>query len=239
MLVISVLNESTTVADEDVRRLLPAVSTQWNRDLKAAWGVRQAEFSLVAQGKPAQSQSWWVALFDNADQASALGYHDLTDEGLPLAKIFVDELRDDETILSIGASHEICELAVDPWLNAAYQDVHGAFWAADICDPVEDDQYGYDIGGVLVSDFVLPSWYSRASEAGPYDFMEHTHAPFEVLAGGRAHRFDPQQGWQQLAGSRARLSARVINCAHGSRRERRTRQWNARLERSEPETWTR
>jgi hypothetical protein len=45
-------------------------------------------------------------------------------------------------------------MAVDPWLNSAYQDPHGHFWAGEVCDPVEDDQYGYEINGVLVTDFV-------------------------------------------------------------------------------------
>jgi hypothetical protein len=33
--------------------------------------------------------SWWLVFLDNSDQAGALAYHDLTNEGLPLSKVFV------------------------------------------------------------------------------------------------------------------------------------------------------
>jgi len=45
-----------------------------------------------------------------------------------------------------------------------------------------------------------------------------------VLTGGYAQKFDPQQGWIQVTGSRARQSNRA-HAARGSRRERRFRQW--------------
>jgi hypothetical protein len=35
---------------------------------------------------------WWLVFLDNSDQAGALAYHDLTNEGLPLSKVFVNLL---------------------------------------------------------------------------------------------------------------------------------------------------
>lgn len=77
-----------------------------------------------------------------------MAYHDLTNEGLPISKVFVKTILADKTSVSVGATHEICEMAVDPWLNSAYQDPQGVFWAGEVCDPVEDDQYGYQIGNI-------------------------------------------------------------------------------------------
>jgi hypothetical protein len=72
-------------------------------------------------------------------------------------------------------------MAVDPWLNSAYQDPHGHFWAGEVCDPVEDDEYGYEINGVLVTDFVTPNWFAHPYAKGAIHLKGHALAPFEVL----------------------------------------------------------
>jgi len=113
---------------------------------------------------------------------------------------------------------------VDPWLNSAYQDLQGVFWAGEVCDPVEDDQYGYQIGGILVTDFVTPNWFAHQHAQGNIDLKGHANAAFEILTGGYAQYFDPQQGWQQVTGSLTRHSRRVAQAPEGSRGERRSRQ---------------
>lgn len=152
----------------------------------------------------------------------------MTDEGLPISKVFVKTIKADNASVSVGATHEICEMAVDPWLNSAYQDPQGVFWAGEVCDPVEDDQYGYEIGGVLVTDFVTPNWFAHQHAQSNIDLKGHANAPFEILTGGYAQKFDPQAGWQQVTGSMARRSRRVADMPDGSRRERRVRQWTSR-----------
>jgi len=37
--------------------------------------------------------SWWLVFLDNSDQAGALAYHDLTNDGLPISKVFVKTLQ--------------------------------------------------------------------------------------------------------------------------------------------------
>src|SRR5262249_33733373 len=124
--------------------------------------------------------------------------------------------------VSVGATHEICEMAVDPWLNCAFQDPQGRFWAGEICDPVEDDQYGYLIGNTLVTDFVTPNWFAHQFAQGNYDFKGRTQGEFEILSGGYAQVFDPQQGWQQITGAKAAHGKRA-KAPRGSRRDRRLR----------------
>jgi len=93
-------------------------------------------------------------------------------------------------------------------------------------DPVESDSYGYDIGGVLVTDFATPAWFGFA-HAGTrsLDFQGHLTAAFAVGTGGYAQKYDPATGWTQVNGERARTSgmAHVLEPQEGSRRERRTR----------------
>lgn len=226
---IAVINESTVFADVAVAKMVPALAEQWNRDLLPVWGVDPGNFVIVPKGKAPENGMWWLVFLDDSDQADALAYHDLTDQGLPISKVFVKTITADKQSVSVGASHECLEMAVDPWLNSAYQDSTGTFWAGEIADPVEDDQYGYDIGGVLVSDFVTPNWFGHEHPVGPIDFKGHAKAPFQVLSGGYAQKFDPASGWVQIIGAQAQLLHRAVNPPIGSRRNRRVLRTEWRL----------
>jgi hypothetical protein len=227
---LAVINESTSIKDQDVQNMIPALRQQWNTDLRSVWGVDEAAFTFIPKAQAPAAGTWWVVYLDDSDQADALAYHDLTNEGLPISKIFVKSILADKSSVSVGASHELCEMAVDPWLNSAYQDPQGTFWAGEVCDPVEDDEYGYQIGKILVSDFVTPNWFAHQHAQAAIDFKAHAHAPFAVLAGGYAQKFDPQKGWQQITGSKAMSSKRLAHAGPGTRRERRARQWKQKLE---------
>jgi hypothetical protein len=229
---IAVMNESTVLSDDEVLQMMPAFTQQWNIDLSSVWNVEPATFTFVPAGVSPLPSTWWVVFLDDSDQADALAYHDLTSEGLPLSKVFGRTILADKGLVSVGATHEICEMAVDPWLNSAYQDPEGVFWAGEVCDPVEDDQYAYDIGGVSVTDFVTPNWFAHKFAQSPIDLKGHALSAFEVLSGGYAQKFDPQAGWVQITGSKAAATARAIPVA-GSRRERRSRQMD-KWERSVP-----
>jgi hypothetical protein len=226
MLQIAVINESTASTDADVQKMIPAFNTQWNNDLNSVWGVGAATFTFNPRQQAPPAGSWWVVFLDNSDQANALAYHDLTNEGLPISKVFVKTIQADKASLSVGASHEICEMAVDPWLNSAYQDPQGTFWAGEICDPVEADLYGYEVGGILVTDFATPNWFGHKNAVGAIDLRQHARSAFQVLSGGYAQKFDPQKGWVQVTGAEAARTLRGSQAAPGSRRERRARGWH-------------
>ncbi len=222
MINISVINESTVMSDAAVQAMIPAFQTQWNRDLAPVWVLEQAVFTWTAKGNPVPKTSWWLVFLDDSDQADALAYHDVTDTGLPISKVFVKTIQQDQSSVSVGATHEICEMAVDPTINLAAQDTKGTFWAYEVSDPVEADQYGYDIDGVLVTDFVTPSWFGYQNSSGPFDFQKHALKPFAVLSGGYAQKFT-SKGWVQVNGAEAKLSkrSRVQMAPKGSRRARR------------------
>lgn len=222
MLNIAVLNSSTAMTDDQVQAMLGAFAVQWNGDLSTAWNVEDATFTFVPKGQAPLAESWWLVFLDNSDQAKTLAYHDLTNEGLPLSKVFIKTIQADGASVSVGATHELCEMAVDPWLNSAYQDSQGTFWAGEICDPVEDDQYGYMIDGVLVTDFVTPNWFAHKFSQMPYDKQSHADKAFAVLTGGYAQKFEGN-GWVQVTGAKA-MTSQMATASYGSRRERRTRQ---------------
>jgi hypothetical protein len=225
MLQIAVINESTATTDAEVTSYLPAFTQQWNTDLIGIWPVLQSQFQFTPKNTPPPAGSWWVVFLDDSDQADALAYHDLTNDGLPLSKVFVKTIQADNASLSVAATHEVCEMAVDPWLNSAYQDNQGVFWAGEVCDPVEDDQYGYQIGNILVTDFVTPNWFAHKYSQTTMDLKSHAASAFEVLTGGYAQKFDPNKGWQQVTGSKAESSKMAMHAPKGSRRDRRARGW--------------
>jgi hypothetical protein len=167
--------------DAQVEEKIPAFSAQWNKDLSFVWSVDDAAFTFTAKKKAPARGSWWVVFLDNSDQANALAYRDLTNEGLR---------------------------------------------AGEVCDPVEADEYGYDIGGILVTDFVTPNWFGHEHATRAIDFKSRAHAAFEVLTGGYAQKYDPRSvSWQQVTGAKAMKTIRDSQAAVGSRRERRARGW--------------
>ena len=219
---VAVMNASTVMSDADVQKMIPAFDQQWNKDLRPVWGVDAATFTFIPKHQMPPAASWWLVFLDDSDQAGALAYHDLTNEGLPISKVFVKTLIADKASVSVGATHELCEMAVDPWLNSAYQDPKGDFWAGEVCDPVESDQYSYKIGDVLVTDFITPNWFAHQHANGGIDLKAYVHKAFDILAGGYAQKFEPGHGWVQVNGSAAK-SGHQAHAARGSRRERRSR----------------
>jgi hypothetical protein len=224
---IAVINESTSASDSEIQAMLPAFAQQWNIDLKAVWGVDDATFTFFTKGVRPTMGTWWLVFLDTVGQPEALAYHDLTDDGLPISKVFVKTIQADNASLSVGATHELCEMAVDPWLNSGYQDPNGTFWAGEVCDPVEDDEYAYKIGDVFVTDFVTPDWFAHEHSHSSVDFKRHAHKAFEIMSGGYAQFFDPQKGWQQVTGNRA-VRTRRADAPRGSRRERRQRRFSSK-----------
>src|SRR5437588_9453672 len=73
--------------------------------------------------KVAKPADWQFVYFDDADTAGALGYHDLTEDGQPVSKIFVKTTLQDNQLVSVTACHELFEMVIDPitnlWAEAA------------------------------------------------------------------------------------------------------------------------
>jgi hypothetical protein len=110
---VSVINASTVLTDSDVQAVVPALQTQVHRDFAPAWGV-DADLTFVGSGATPPSGTWWLSILDNSDQAGALGYHDLTPDGLPLGKVFAGSDLQLGFKWTVTASHELLEMLGDP-----------------------------------------------------------------------------------------------------------------------------
>lgn len=219
-------DQSSGVADSDAKAWTAALQKQVSNDFASAWELEGAELVFVPQGGKPLAGAWAIALLDNSDQAGALGYHDLTPDGLPLGKVFAGTDRQYGETVSVTLSHELLEMLGDPWINLCAQGADGKFYAYEASDAVEADKLGYQIDGVQVSDFVLPAWFGHG--AGPYDHLGHLSKPFELAPGGYIGAFDPSsgQGWTQVTAQGAKPTASELFRSLpriGSRRERRAR----------------
>ena len=73
------------------------------------WGV-DADLVFVPLGEKPPKGDWWVVILDDSDEGGALGYHDVTDEGLPLGKVFAGTDILYGISWTVTASHEILEM---------------------------------------------------------------------------------------------------------------------------------
>jgi hypothetical protein len=228
---VAIVNASTAVQDSQVQAIVPALQTQVHRDFAPVWGV-DADLIFVGHGAAPPAGSWWLTVLDNSDQAGALGYHDLTDEGLPAGKAFAGTDIQAGNSWTTTVSHELLEMLGDPDVDLcayAQKDSGGMIlYAYEVCDACEADSSGYPIDGVLVSDFVYPAWFEsfRAPNSTQFDYRKLIAQPFQLLAEGYISQFDTSStdGWTQ-ASPAGRYAARA---PVGSRRERRRiprRQW--------------
>jgi len=67
--------------------------------------------------------------------------------------------------------------------------------AYEVCDPCEDDSYGYKIDGVLVSDFVYPSWFESFHKGAStrFDHGRHIRKPSSSCPGDTSTSSTPPQ----------------------------------------------
>jgi len=238
---IAVINASSAVSDQQVQAMVPALQTQVHRDFAPVWGV-DADLTFVGHGATAPPGSWWLTVLDNSDQAGALGYHDRTDEGLPLGKAFAGTDIQAGNSWTVTVSHELLEMLGDPDIDlCAYAPKNGGgmlLYAYEVCDACEADSTGYNINGTLVSDFVYPAWFESFRTAGTqFDYRSLIQQPFGLLTEGYISVFDTTNtdGWTQTSpqGAQGRYAMRA---PVGSRRERRRTprgQWlRSKVERS-------
>jgi hypothetical protein len=232
---IAIINASTVLTnDSEVQNVVAALQTQVTRDFAPAWGI-DADLRLVPKGTQPAPGEWWLALLDDSDQAGALGYHDLSKEGLPLGKVFAKTDLTYGEKWSVTTSHELLEMLADPNINLTVFDESssgGRLFAYEVCDACEADNLGYQINGVQVSDFVFPSWFESFRKKGTqFDQCKHIHKPFQLLKGGYIGVYDVKSGsgWTQLTAEKVNFRARA---PVGSRRERRTIPSSERIESS-------
>jgi hypothetical protein len=228
---VAIVNASTVCSDEEVATITAALQHQVDHDFRPTWGIA-AELTAVPKDTPPPADAWVLAILDDSDQARALGYHDLTPELLPAGKVFAKSDQEFGAAVSVTASHELLEMLGDPFVNTSALDPKtGRLCAYESSDAVEADELGYEIDGVLVSDFVLPQYFDpeHAGKGKPLSFKGNVDEPFSLAKGGYMNFLDLgdlEKGWQQVTAegtpdSGREEGQRSIEILPGSRRHRR------------------
>ena len=202
---IAVFNQATTPLGLDLDRLVAALQKFVTDSVAPVWGTPER----LARASGFRKGAWAFVFLDTADQANALAYHELTPDGLPLAKVFVKTIADAGASLTVAASHELVEMLVDPAINllSLGPDPKAAY-AYESADPVEADALGFRVNGFLMSDFVYPSYFENFHKPNStkFDYRGKVSKPFQILPGGYQLVFKNGQ-WSQLTTSKSKARA--------------------------------
>lgn len=170
-----------------LERVANVLEVQLYRDYAPFWqsaGVPVKAYTAEADAPPDASL---LAVFDDSDQAGALGYHATTPNGTPYGRGFLTPIKESGGTLHEGAnslsctlSHEVLEMVGDPYASWwADVDAH-VQECLELCDRTEADSY--EIEGVAVSNFLGPRAFRDGP--GPYDLMRLLSSPWEIRPGG-------------------------------------------------------
>jgi len=227
---IACFNQATTDLQVDFDALIAAMQSYIDNSVAPIWGT-PAKLIKTTDFQPG---AWAMVFLDNADQAGALAYHDLTPDGLPIAKVFVKTTLDDNQLVSVSASHELVEMLVDPAINLMSTGPDPTLvYAYESADPVE--ALSFDVQGIQMSDFVYPAYFENFHAAGSvqFDQMNQVGQPFQILSGGYQIIFKNGQS-SQVFGSEEKKNSFAKEDRRQHRSEQRLRAHAGKLVRSEP-----
>jgi len=177
---IACINKATVDLGVPFDKLTAALQKCYDQYFVPVWGYPVSLYNT----KAARPSDWQLIYFDNADQAGALGYHDLTKDGQPVSKIFVKTTLADKELVSVTACHELFEMAIDPIANLWADAADGTESAYEMCDPVEEDTF--EVDGVQMSNFLHPAWFEpfQHPPGTKFDHLGRLTKPFTMTKGG-------------------------------------------------------
>jgi hypothetical protein len=188
-----------TVSASKLAEVAGALNEQIQADVAPAWKLAA---TVGAYPEPPPG-TWRIELHDTIPEEGAAGIH-LDEHGQPYSLVAMAD--GDWTVTT---SHELIEMLVDPFASRLHTAKLLAGWSGPAAparvhyllepgDPPET--ISYQVGGVAVSDFVLPSFY-RSTGRGSDAVYSHTGAvknPLEVLDGGYISFFGPDKLYQRF-----------------------------------------
>ena len=167
--------------------IVVALAKQLAEHVQPFWGRVMPALHLRKAPPPGSST---LAIFDDEDQCSCLGYHNETPQGLPYGKVFAENvlsnggtIKDSANSISVTLSHELLEIVGDPSCNWWADNVDGYSYAMELADACQDTAYLID--DVYVSNFVTPAFFDPHSPPGArLDYLSLLTHPFTMTRGG-------------------------------------------------------
>lgn len=194
---IALVSLSKKIKPERLASVGAALQKQAIRDLGPIWGIK-ATIDVFPHINSVPVGYWPIIIKDKIDDEEAAGYH--TDKhGQPFSLVAYSE------DWSITVSHEMLEMLVDPFGNRLFTSdsiIKGqgrAQYLVEVCDPSEDDRFGYSINGERVSDFYTPEYFDPVKTNGTrYSYTGFIKEPKQILKGGYLSWYLPakDEWWQ-------------------------------------------
>ena len=177
---IACINKATVDLGVPFDKLTATLQKCFDEQFLPVWGYPVKLYNTDAP-KPSD---WQFVYFDDADTAGALGYHELTHDGQPISKVFVQTTLAVNELVSVTACHELFEMVIDPLANLWAEAPDGTEYAYEMSDPVEQDTFLVD--GIEMSNFVHPSWFEpfKHPPGTKFDHLGLLKKPFSMTKGG-------------------------------------------------------
>ncbi len=167
------------LTDTQVADYAEACNIQLHEHVAPAW--RQSPLSVSVHNHP----SWYRFEFHSTipEAPGALAYHDVDENGKPYGRIGVKTTLDAGETVSSAASHEAVELFCDTFCQDwMFSNRLRALVAKEACDPCQSQSY--EIDGVEVSDFVLPTYFEEGTSAARFTYRDNVSESFGIASGG-------------------------------------------------------
>jgi hypothetical protein len=177
---IACVNKATVDLGLPFNQLTASLQKCFDEHFLPVWGF---PVNLYITNTPKRSD-WQFVYFDNSDAAGSLGYHDLTNDGQPISKIFVKSTLAENKPVSVAACRELFAMVIDPVANLWAEAPDGTEYAYEMSDPVEEDTFLVD--GIQMSNFVHPSWFEpfQHPPGTKFDHLGLLKRPFTLTKGG-------------------------------------------------------
>jgi hypothetical protein len=214
---IACFNKATVALGVDLDNLIAAMQAYVDQYVAPVWGTP----AKLIKSTDFVAGAWAMVFLDNADQPGALAYHDLTPDGLPEAKVFVQTTLQNNDLVSVSASHELVEMLVDPATNLMTTGPDPkTVYAYESADPVEESNF--PVNGIPMSDFVYPAFFESFRKPGSvqFDQLNQVMQPFQILSGGYQIIFKNGK-WTQVFGSAEKEQRFTREDRRGHRSEQR------------------
>lgn len=196
---IVIVNASPVLTDAQASAPLKAIQTFDDAFLRPHYGFERAHYHFLPRGQlpdPRDASVWPIFLNNHSTDPGVLGWHDFQ-AGQVFGRCFVGDCIRDGISWTVDLTHEAWEMRGDPTIDQTYAMEDGRLAAYELCDAVESDLYALGHDGVLISDFVLPDYWSNKT-IGRFDFGRHLNGPVPALTSGGYMSIMQNGAWTQV-----------------------------------------
>ena len=202
---VAIVSTSNRLKQTELTEVAAALNTQVQEHFGPLWNIR-AEVHAFNSPKEVPPDYWPVTVRDSIGDGM-MSYHALRGKQ-PFVEVAYGGYW------TLGASHDLLEMLVDPKLNNIVEapsivpgQKRNVKFPVQICDPCASPNNGYRINGVLVSDFSTPGfWNNKSPSKGKYSYTGSLTRPFQIVRGGYISWLDPKTNqWEQASWWRKKL----------------------------------